>query len=118
MNSPAQSFSIVIKSSMKAGKNKASQTQQFLNTIITNCGDADVVTSHNKTIDPELKLYTNIPLMINTNDDIENFRANGTLCRGCTVKLKPSAQVRKKIRDGRLINTISVDEAEYILCKH
>ena len=88
MNSSAPSFIIVIESSMKKGKNKVSQ--QFLNTIINNCGDADVVTSHNKRIDPALKFYNNIPLMINTNDNIGNFRKNGTIYIGCAVKPKSS----------------------------
>ena len=101
MNSPAQAFSIVIKSSMKAGKNKASQTQQFLNTIITNCGDADVVIGSNKKIDPALKFYKGFFLMINKNKDLKKKRGNGTLCRGLGIKLKTGAQVKMKEWDGK-----------------
>ena len=90
----------------------------FLKTVIDNCGDSDVVTCHNKKVDPALKFYSQIPRMINSNIDIDEGRANGTLCRGIGVKLKGNAQVRKNNWDGKIINTVSVDDVEYILCEH
>ena len=110
------SFNIVIESSIRKGKEK--QSQQFHNAIIDNCGDADVITSQNKKVDPALKFYKNIPLMINTNENLEQYRAKGTLCRGVAIKLKSGAQARRKIWDDRLINTVSIDEVEYMLCEH
>ena len=56
--------------------------------------------------------------MINSNDDIDKDRANETLYRGIGVKLKGNAQTRKNSWDGKLINTVSVDDVEYILCEH
>eukprot|EP00957_Ditylum_brightwellii_P047648 3619880-Ditylum_brightwellii.AAC.1 len=94
MNSSIHLLTLVIESSIRKGKHKVSQ--QNLNAITKHCGDADVVTSKNKRINPASKLYNSIPLMINTNDDIKNFRADGTLCRGCAAKLKSNAKVQKK----------------------
>eukprot|EP00957_Ditylum_brightwellii_P095781 7297546-Ditylum_brightwellii.AAC.1 len=79
MNSSVPSFTLVIESSVRKGKDKVSQ--QNLNAIINHYGDVDVVTSKDKRIDPALKFYNNEPLMIDTNYDLEKFEANGTLCR-------------------------------------
>ena len=35
-----------------------------------------------------LKMYTGIMLMINTNKDVKKGRANDTLCREISIKLK------------------------------
>ena len=55
--------------------------------MFDNYGDADVKqgTRH---IDPVLKLYSGIPLMITTNKDHKKGRGNGTLCRVISIKLK------------------------------
>ena len=48
--------------------------------IYNNCGDADVTSSFtSKHIDPVLKLYTGIPIMLNSNEHIEQGCGNGTL---------------------------------------
>jgi hypothetical protein len=107
---------LVIECSMKKGTNKPSDL--FRNTVIDNCGDADIVTGHNKKIDPALKFYNGIPLMINSIDDIDKGRANGTICKGISVKLRSGTKLVPKIWDGRIINTVSVDDVEYIICQH
>ena len=62
--------------------------EAFHNYIIDNYGDAAVKVGTSKHIDPPLILYSGIPLMITTNDDLEKGRDNGTLCRVISVKLK------------------------------
>ena len=86
--------------------------------MFDNCGDADVVTGHNKKVDPALKFYNGIFLMINTNKDLSKGRVNGTLCKGLGIKLKKNVQVKCKNWDGKLIPTVSVDDVEYMLCEH
>ena len=57
--------------------------------------------------------------MINSNDDIDKGRANGTICKGISViKLRTGTKLVPKIWDGRIINTVSVDDVEYIICQH
>ena len=71
---------IIIESSIRKGNTLTSEN--FHNWVFNHCGDADVTTAKNKKIDPALKFYNGIFLMINTNKDLKNGRGNGTLCRG------------------------------------
>ena len=48
-------------------------------------------------MDPVLKLFHNISLMMNINERISEKLANGTPCRGLCLKLKPGWKVVKKI---------------------
>ena len=107
--------SIVIECSIR--KKKIRVSENFHNTVFAHCGDNDVRTG-NKKIDPALKFYSGIPLMINTNDELDKGRANGTLCRGIGVKLKSDSQTRMKTWDGKVVPTVSVDDVEYMLCEH
>ena len=93
-------------------------TDTFYCWVYDFCGDADVVTGGNKKIDPALKFYKGIFLMINTNKDLKKKRGNGTLCRGLGIKLKTGAQVKMKEWDGKLVPTVSVDDVEYMICQH
>ena len=111
------SHTIILECSIRKGKIKASP--MFHSTVIDFCGDNDIEACRtNKKIDPALKLYNNIPLMINSNADLAKGRANGTLCRFLKIKLKQNANMYKKKWDGKLINTVSIDDFEYILCEH
>ena len=115
-SSPIPTHCIIIESTIRKGKSRASES--FHAAVFDNCGDADVVTGHNKKVDPALKFYNGIFLMINTNKDLSKGRANGTLCRGLGIKLKDNAHLRSKNWDGKLIPTVSVDDIEYMLCEH
>ena len=67
-------------------------------TIYNNCGDADIVSSFtNKHVDPVLKLYTGIPIMLNSNDHIEQGRGNGTLAKFRKFLLKNDSTLASKI---------------------
>ena len=55
--------------------------------IYTRCGDADVLCDK-KHIDPAIKFYTGAHCMVNDNDNIDEGRANGTMCRAVSVKMK------------------------------
>ena len=58
--------------------------------------------------------------MINTNKDIEKGLANGTLARFLGVKLKndDESKIKEKNIDGYKVNTICIENVEYILCEH
>ena len=90
-------------------------------TIYNNCGDADIQSANkrtNKHVDPALKLYTGIPIMLNSNDHIEQGRGNGTLARFRKVVLKNDSTLTSKIWDGYHVNTVSVDDVKFIVCEH
>ena len=76
------------------------------------------MTCHNKKIDPALKFYAGIFLMINSNTDLKKHRANVTLCKGIGIKLKEHARLHMKIWDGKLVPTVSIDDVEYMVCEH
>ena len=42
----------------------------------------------NRQVDPAVKMYVGIPLVINTNNGIKTGTSNGTLCRSISIKLK------------------------------
>lgn len=107
---------IVIEAVLKV--NNTTSTRNFHDAVFETCGDAQIQTNSKKRVDPALKWYPGIPLMITSNDDIKKGRANGTLCRGLKVKLKENMIPRWKNYDGKKVTTISVNDCEYMLCEH
>ena len=101
-------------------KNNRRRTGAFHQTIYNNVGDASVQTSHKKLIDPALKLYHDLPVMSNSNKDVKNGIANGTLARFKGIKLKNNdkSKVFFKNWDGYKVRTVSAADVEYILCEH
>lgn len=76
-------------------------------TIYNNCRDADIESANkysNKHADPVLKLYTGIPIMLNSNDHIKEDRGSGTLARFRKVVLKNNLTLTSKIWDGYHVN--------------
>ena len=72
----------------------------------------------NKHVDPALKLYRNIPVMINSNKNLDKGQGNGTFARFRGIYLKDGASLREKRWDGKVANTILVNDVEYIVCEH
>lgn len=107
---------IVIESVFRKGRSKCSK--EFHEFVFEQCGDAQVATSHSKRVDPALKWYPGIPLMITSNENIKKKRGNGTLCRGLRVQLKEGVQPQWKNYDGRKVFTVTADDCEYMLCEH
>ena len=67
------------------------------NHILDQCGDSDITNGSGAFVDPALKFFFNIPLMMNTNDRIEEELANGTPCRGLYIQLKKGCDFVGKI---------------------
>ena len=57
------------------------------NRIVNECGDADIKNSKDKFVDPALKFFHGVPLMMNTNERIDQQLANGTSCIGLYIKV-------------------------------
>ena len=107
---------IVIEAVLKT--NNTTATRNFHDAVFEICGDAQIETDRKKRVDPALKWYPGIPLMITSNDDIKKGRANGSLCRGLNIKLKEGVVPRWKNYDGKKVTTVSVKDCEYMLCEH
>ena len=86
------------------------------NRLLDECGDSDIKNSKQSFVDPALKFFPNIPLMMNTNERINEKLANGTLCRGLYVKIKKGYHFVKENWEGYMVNTISVDHIKHIVC--
>ena len=56
--------------------------------VYSKCGDADIMTSWNKYIDPALKFFHGDPLMIASNINLKNGLRNGTKIIGLPIQLK------------------------------
>jgi hypothetical protein len=108
---------VVVIEAVMRNKNTVA-TRSFHDAAFEMCGDAQVQTSRKKRVDPALKWYPGIPLMITSNDDIKKGRANGSLCRGLSIKLKEGTVPRWKNYDGRKVTTVGVNDCEYMLCEN
>ena len=106
---------MVIESTLKHKKTKCSRN--FHNNVFDNCGDADVQTARNQKIDPSLKFYPGVPLMINSNDNIKSGRANGTLCHGVRIKLKCGVESKVLNWDGKKVFTVLAEDTEHMVCE-
>ena len=87
------------------------------NRNLDECGNADITNSQNKFVDPALKFFHGVPLMMNTNERIDEQLANGTFCIGLYIKLKPGCVFHKEIWEGYIVNTVYANEIDHILCK-
>ena len=109
----------MIHSKIFSGKKRQSLPKDLHNYIINTCGDDNIQTGDHKKIDPCLKLTTGCPLMVNNNKHLEDDGCgNGSLCRLISVKLKSGKKPYLMRVDNWKVNTISVSDAEYLLCEH
>ena len=71
-------------------------------------------------VDPLLKLYSNIPLMVTDNIDVPRKKANGTICWLNTVILQESVtedDIDLICIDGRYVRSVPVDKVEALRCR-
>lgn len=54
--------------------------------------------------------------MMNTNVRINKKLANGTTCRGLYIKLKQRCKFVKESWEGYMVNTITIDQVQHIVC--
>ena len=107
---------VVIEASIKSHHKLCSR--KFHDFVYANCGDAQVQTYRKKKVDPALKWYPGVHLMITSNENLKEKRGNGTLCRGLKLKLKDGVNPRWKNYNGRKVLTVNVDDCEHMFCEH
>ena len=104
---------------MKYSSNQSSGfNRNMYNRLLDECGDSDITNGNGAFVDPALKFFYNIPLMMNTNARIGEELANGTPCRGLYIKLKPGCEFVQENWEGYMVNTIYANEVEHIVCMH
>ena len=109
---------VMIKGTLRYARRKTGMISRNLrNMIYDTCGDADVENSEGKRAAPVLKFYHNVPLMMNSNDRIEENLANGTPCVGLYIKLKRGVQLEKENWEGFMVNTVHAHEVKYMICR-
>ena len=69
-------------------------------------------------IDPALRLFPGSLFMITTNDDLDKGPGNVTVCKCVQVKLKSPDALQWKNWEGRKVNSVSVDDIEWIKFEH
>ena len=72
----------IIKADITLTRGKHRVARRIRNAIYDNCGDDHVRNNGSRKVDPALKFYYNVPLMITSNDNIKDKLANGTPCLG------------------------------------
>ena len=109
---------IIIKGTLRYARRKQGMINRNIkNMIYDTCGDADVENSEGKRAEPVLKFYHGVPLMMNSNDRIEEDLANGTPCIGLYIKLKNGVHLEKENWEGFMVNTVYATDVQYIICK-
>ena len=110
---------VIIKGTLRYGRSEVGMVSRHLrNMIYDTCGDADLENSEGKRVDPVLKFYHGVPLMINTNKRIEENLANGTPCVGLYIKLQNGKRLEKENWEGFMVNTVHANDVEYMICRH
>jgi len=108
---------LVIKASNLRWTHNKKQLKDESEAIFYNrCADYHVKNSKKKFIDPLLKLYNGIEIMLTNNDDVANGIANGTICKVKKIVLKEenADKILKKRMDGYYVNVIDAHFVKYI----
>ena len=80
------------------------------------CNDSHVKCG-NTLADPFLCLFYGCEMMVNDNIDVKNGIANGTCCQFEKAVLKPGHNVEQMQVHGRWVNTVDINNIEYIVLR-
>ena len=73
----------------------------------------------NKPVDPALKLYVGAHCMINSNDDVSNGIANGSLCRVVSIVRKnDNIPLKWRNYDGKKVYYLNANEIDHVVFEH
>ena len=118
---------IVIKASdikiRKPGKRDLSMNNHDKEYVFENCADNKVTTNSGGSrgkghfVDPLLKLYYGVPMMLLTNEDVPNGHANGTRVVLKQVVLHDDAVPKVEAFDGTNCRCVHADDVMHLLCE-
>ena len=84
--------------------------------VVSWCADESIQKSSGTTrIDPALKLCSDCPLIINSNNNLDQNVGNGSLCFLKKVKLKENCTPYKKKYNGYWVRCVRASDVEFIL---
>ena len=107
----------IIKATIKyKDKTNGDFSRVMYNMILDECGDSDVVNSKGAFVDPALKLFHGVPLMMNSNERIDEDLANGTPCKGLYIVLNTGCAFVEEEWEGYLVNTVQAHQVKHIVC--
>ena len=107
----------IIKCNMKySNKQNGTFNKNMYNRLLDECGDSDITNGTGAFVDPSIKFFYNVPLMMNTNARIDENLANGTPCKGLYIKLKKGCKFVPENWEGYMVNTIYANQVEHIVC--
>jgi hypothetical protein len=112
---------LIIRSSRhRWDSNSLKPTHQAILDLFNRCSECDVKGKNDKFVDPLLKLYRGIRMMMLHNDDVPNGIANGTLCTLVKIVLKPGCeQYLETIQvDGYHVNSIEAHHVDKLILRH
>ena len=121
---PLQVEKLVIRASnMKRtpkGKPPVEMQEEDKRYIYQNCGDNCLKTSSHQAgghfVDPLLKLYKHIPLMLLSNTDVKNGHANGTRVILQSVVLYDNCRVETISIDGKQCPSVEASSVKHLVC--
>ena len=118
LDTPCPNHTVIIKGTFRyKGKNGKPISTYLQNRIYDECGDAKLNKSDKTKVDPALKFYYKVPLMMNSNKRISESLANGTSCYGMYIQLNDGCEYEKENWEGFIVNTIQASKVKYIICK-
>ena len=108
----------IIKCNMKySNKQGGTFNKNMYHRLLDECGDSDILNGSSAFVDPALKFFYNVPLMMNTNARIDENLANGTPCRGLYIKLKRGCEFVQENWEGYMVNTIFANQVEHMYAR-
>ena len=119
LDTPSPMYTCIIKANMKHGsKTTDKMNKSMYNHLLDRCCGSEITNGYRAFVDPAIKFFHNVPLMMNTNARIEEELANGTPCRGLYIKSKRGCKFVQENWEGYLVNTVFANQVEYIMCMH
>jgi hypothetical protein len=111
---------VIVSSNHMWKENSRRPTRKAILDLFTRCGECNVKGKNDKFIDPLLKLYYGIPMMMLHNDDVPNGIANGTLCTLKQIVIKPGCDkyIQPMQIDGYCVNSIEAHHVEKLILCH
>ena len=102
------------------GKKERPMAPADIKHIYTNCSDSRIKTKDGfgsgHFVDPLLKLYRWMPLMLLSNEDVPNGHANGTRVILEEVVLNDGASMEQIVIDGVTCNAVEASDIKHIVC--
>jgi hypothetical protein len=105
---------LVIKAVAQWANDKTPLTFDQQKFLFEKRSEADIEDWQHHKCDPLLCLFDGCNLMGNENEDVENGIANGTTCIFKKAKLKPGAQLHPIQMHKYWVNSVSVNDVEYL----